>query len=86
MDQGFEGGVVMTTLHVPTSEDLIVLFDPERRPAGVLPWTGMFGMDNDRALDEWMSGWQVTDVSIDRIAVAESEHDVWVFGPVRTKR
>lgn len=38
VDQGFEGGVAMTTLHVPASEDVIVLFDPERRPAGVLPW------------------------------------------------
>lgn len=38
VDQGFEGGLVMTTLHVPASEDVIVLFDPERRPARVLPW------------------------------------------------
>ena len=38
MDQVADGGVPKTTLHVPGSDDVIVLLDPERRPEGVLPW------------------------------------------------
>ena len=38
MDYDVDGGVAMTVLPVPGSDDVIVLLDPDRRPDGVLPW------------------------------------------------
>jgi hypothetical protein len=38
MSREVDGGVVVTTMTVPGSEDEIVLLDPESRPDGVLDW------------------------------------------------
>jgi hypothetical protein len=38
VEQIIDGGVVVASVPLPDTDDVVVLLDPERRPDGVLPW------------------------------------------------
>jgi len=38
VERTIDGGVVMATVMLPNTDDVVVLLDPDHRPDGVLPW------------------------------------------------